>query len=357
VTGGRGVGSQRGEGPGDGDSPRLDEDTAWALLQALPRGLGEGSAPVRAEVPAAGIHPAWLLVHPSGRWAASGRPTDPARGLLELYLPLVLPRRLVLGQLGQSLDGRIATEEGHSHYVTGPEDILRLHRVRALVDAVVVGAGTVAADDPRLTVRQAPGANPVRVVLDPDGRLAEDRRVFRDGASPTLVIRRGARGGGGDGDAGGGSVPGGTYGEGGVEELLLPMDGAEGFAPDAILSLLADRGLHRVLVEGGGITVSRFLAAGALDRLHVTVAPLLIGSGRPALTLPPVQTLDQALRPRCRTFPLDGDTLFDLELPRGRPWPVPHPDGGTGLEGTGVGSEGTGAGGKGTGAGGDGGSG
>ena len=69
-----------------------------------------------------------------------------------------------------------------------------------------------------------------------------------------------------------------------------------------------------MLVEGGGITVSRFLRAGVVDRLHVTVAPLLIGSGRPALTLEPIETLDQALRPRCRHFHLGEDILFDLEL-------------------------------------------
>ncbi len=319
----------------DGDPPRLDEETAWALLQALPRGIGEGSTPVRVEAPAGGLHPAWLLVHPSGRWAASARPTDPARGLLELYLPLVLPHRLVLGQLGQSLDGRIATEDGHSHYVTGPDDILRLHRVRALVDAVVVGAGTVAADDPRLTVRKAGGPSPVRVVLDPDGRLPEDRRVFQDGAAPTLVIRREREGG--DGGVGPAPMPRDTQGKGEVEHLFLPAAEGEGFAPEAILSLLAGRGLHRVLVEGGGITVSRFLAAGALDRLHVTVAPLLIGSGRLALTLPPVRTLDQALRPPCRTFSLGRDTLFDLELRRGRTWPEVGPPG-VGVEGDGPGA-------------------
>ena len=72
--------------------------------------------------------------------------------------------------------------------------------------------------------------------------------------------------------------------------------------------------LRRVLVEGGGITVSRFLQAGLLDRLHVTVAPLLIGSGRAALTLPAIETLAQALRPRCRHFHLGEDVLFDLDL-------------------------------------------
>lgn len=204
----------------------------------------------------------------------------------------------MVGQLGQSIDGRIATESGHSHYVTGPADIRRLHRLRALVDAVVVGAGTVALDDPRLTVREVDGDNPVRVVLDPDDRLGRDRKVFADGAAPTLVVRSAARGAA----AGGGDV------------IALPAAGAEGFDLRALLDALRARGLRRVLVEGGGVTVSRFLQAGLLDRLHLTVAPLLLGSGKPALTLPPIATLDQALRPRCRHFRMGPDLLFDLDL-------------------------------------------
>ena len=147
-----------------------------------------------------------------------------------------------------------------------------------------------AADDPRLTVREVAGRNPARVILDPNGRLGRDRRVFQDGAAPTLVIRRAA-----DGTA----APGGT----GCETLRLPADGAAaggGFTPAAVVRALRDRGYRRLLIEGGGTTVSRFLQARALDRLHITVAPLVIGSGPPALTLDPIDSLDDALRPPCR---------------------------------------------------------
>lgn len=241
-----------------------------------------------------------LQVRPSGEWDASGAVTPGARDVFELYLPLLRGTELVIGQLGQSLDGRIATVTGDSRYVTGPADRRRLHRLRALVDAVVVGAGTVAADDPRLTVREVEGESPVRVVLDPDGRLAPERTVFADGAAPTLVVR-------------------GSAGEvkelpGHAEALLLPAGGPDGFEPSEVVRALRDRGWSRILVEGGGVTVSRFLQAGALDRLHVTVAPLLIGSGRPGVTLDPVESLADALRPPCRYFRLGEDVLFDLEL-------------------------------------------
>ena len=82
---------------------------------------------------------------------------------------------VVVGQCGQSIDARIATASGHSHYINGAEGLAHLHRLRALVDAVVVGVGTALADDPQLTVRRVAGPNPARVVIDPNGRLAPTR--------------------------------------------------------------------------------------------------------------------------------------------------------------------------------------
>ncbi len=279
----------------------MTEDTAWRLLRAVPRDRSATNHAVPDDHNASGD--VRLHVDPGGAWRTSVPPGDAARNLLDLYLPLQLDPRLVIGQIGQSLDGRIATEQGHSHYITGGADIRRLHRLRALVDAVVVGAGTVAADDPRLTVREVEGDNPVRVVLDPNGRLGRDRAVFSDGAARTVVVRRAP-----PGRPGGWSKP---------DLLELPADPASAdgsVAPSAIVAGLRARGLSRILVEGGGVTVSRFLGAGVLTRLHVAVAPLLIGSGRHALTLPPVPSLDRALRPPCRRFPLGDDLLFDLDM-------------------------------------------
>jgi riboflavin-specific deaminase-like protein len=278
----------------------IDAQTAWmALLLARDRWrVGSPAEPVRLAQNEAPL----LELSPDRTWQSFGTVVHAdAALLLNRYLPLLAPQ-VVIGQLGQSLDGRIATVSGHSHYVTGPESLLHLHRLRALADAVLVGAGTVLADDPQLTVRHCQGPNPWRVVLDPQRKLPSQRRLFCDGQAPTLVLA---------------SVPAPVSTEvaNRVETALLPVtDDGSGFAPAAVLSLLAARGAHRILVEGGGITVSRFLAAGALDRLHVVVAPLLIGSGRAGLTLPPIDHLDQALRPAHRRESLGEDVLYDLQL-------------------------------------------
>lgn len=213
-----------------------------------------------------------------------------------LLAPLQSPR-WVLGHLGQSVDGRIATESGHSHYVNGPENIDHLHRLRALADAVVVGAGTVASDDPRLTVRRVRGDNPVRVVLDPRRRLGLHHNIFQDPAIPTLLITTSA----------------GPATHGSAEVVLIDRH-EPSLQPRDVLDALHGRGLNRIFVEGGGVTVSRFMDAGALDRLHVCVAPLLIGSGRPALSLPPVATLADAVRPPCRVAAMGDDVMFDFDL-------------------------------------------
>ena len=281
----------------------MSEADAWALIEAVPAALAANKAPTQVHHNARKDY--WLQLEASGEWTASGPVGTKTRDLLDLYLPIQTSPQPVIGQIAQSVDGRIATEQGHSHYITGQDDILRLHRLRALVDAVIVGAGTANADNPRLTVRRVEGTNPARVVLDPAGRLSPDLAVFVDGSARTIIIR-------GESSA--------TNPPTGIEEIKLPVTASEppgvyrGFAPTEIVEALRIRGLKRLLVEGGGITVSRFLQAGVLTRLHVAVAPMLIGSGRHSLTLLPISNLARALRPPCNRYRLGNDVLYDFDL-------------------------------------------
>lgn len=213
-------------------------------------------------------------------------------------------RRLVLAQLGQSLDGFIAARTGDAVFVTGDADRIHLHRLRALVDAVVVGVGTVVADDPRLTVRAVEGPNPVRVVLDPDGRAPLGAHVLSDGDVPTLWIVADDH-----------PIPGDLPSHVDVARLVR---GTGAFAPSDVLAELGRRGLGRVLVEGGGVTVSRFLAAGVLDRLLLTTAPLLVGDGVPGLRFDGRDRLADALRAPSRRYVLGDDTCVELDLAAAR---------------------------------------
>jgi diaminohydroxyphosphoribosylaminopyrimidine deaminase/5-amino-6-(5-phosphoribosylamino)uracil reductase len=226
---------------------------------------------------------------------ALGEPWESRFGSLR---PASAEGSVVVGQIGQSLDGRIATVSGHSNFINGPEGIAHLHRLRALVDAVVVGAGTVRADDPQLTVRCVSGPNPVRVVIDPRGTLPAAARAFAaDGVHRIVVTRQAAR----------------PDVARDIETITLP-DSAGRIEPGAILAALFARGLRRILIEGGAQTVSSFLSAGCLDRLHVVVAPMILGSGITGLDLPPIADMSGALRVPVRTHALGGDVLFDCDL-------------------------------------------
>jgi diaminohydroxyphosphoribosylaminopyrimidine deaminase / 5-amino-6-(5-phosphoribosylamino)uracil reductase len=177
-----------------------------------------------------------------------------------------------------------------------------VHRIRANVDAVLVGVGTVVADDPILNVRRVPGRNPARVVIDPKGRIPTHARCL-DGTDGCrrLVIR--AEG------IGAPALPDGV-------EIVIVATGADGkLDPNATVAALYARGLRTMLVEGGAWTVSEFINARAVDRLHVLVAPVILGSGKAGLSLKPIDRLSDALRPTARVFPLaDGDVLFDCDL-------------------------------------------
>ena len=275
------------------------------------------TAPCRPETTA--IRP--LLIDPIIRLAAdddiwrqivAARTGHPMPGLasVPVYGPLVAEDAgdLVIGQFGQSLDGLIATPSGESKYLNGPGGLIHLHRLRALVDAVVVGVSTVIADDPLLTVRHVEGKSPARVVIDPRGRVPLDARMFtRDGARVVVVTGEASEIAPGDGVV-----------------VLRVADESGRLAPEAILAALRGVGLRQILIEGGAETVSRFLANGCLDRLHVSVAPVLVGGGRSGVTLDRVQGLADCLRPDIDVHRLGDDVLFDCRFERSRQVTTPN---------------------------------
>lgn len=285
--------------------------TLWPAILAAARIARDAPPPTAARyaVDAHGLRrtdgsDAALDWTPERGWSVHMSGADPLHGLFALYLPFCAPRNgrpVVIGHLGQSLDGFIATPSGDSRYVTGEANLEHLHRLRALADAVVVGAVTVAADDPQLTTRRVSGTHPLRVVIDPRRRLSAHCRVFTDGQAETLVVcAQAAR----DADHIGQAQVVGVPARDGV------LDRA------AIVRLLAERGCASILVEGGGVTVSGFLEAGLLDRLHLAIAPLIIGNGRRGLQLPAADALERCARPAHQVYRMGEDVLFDCD-PRG----------------------------------------
>lgn len=223
---------------------------------------------------------------------------SPLQAIFEPIRTATVDSMVVVGQLGQTMDGRIATVTGQSKYINGQAGLMHLHQMRALLDTVVVGVGTALADDPLLNVRLVSGKHPARVVIDPKGKLDANARVWSaDGARRLWIVTEGVE----------------VLAPEGVEVIALPAKDGR-ITPQDILASLQQRGLKRILIEGGAETISRFLQAGCLDRLHLIVAPILMGSGRASLNLPAIEHMDQALRLNVQTHLLGNEVLFDCDL-------------------------------------------
>jgi diaminohydroxyphosphoribosylaminopyrimidine deaminase / 5-amino-6-(5-phosphoribosylamino)uracil reductase len=180
---------------------------------------------------------------------------SPLQALFETIRQGEIDSMMVVGQLGQTMDGRIATVTGQSKYINGLPGLTHLHQLRALLDAVVVGVGTAIADDPQLNVRLVSGKNPARVVIDPKGKLNPHARVWlEDGARRLWVVSEGVE----------------ITAPAGVEIIALPaLDGR--IAPPDILKMLASAWAEpRVDRRGCGNGIALFAGglsgSTALDR-------------------------------------------------------------------------------------------
>lgn len=198
----------------------------------------------------------------------------------------------------QTLDGRIATRTGHAQWISCGQSLRLAHELRAQHDAVLVGVGTVLADDPRLTVRLVPGASPLRVILDSTLRLPLTAHVLTDRAAPTLLATTG------DATAARRDLVSRT----GTEVLLLEGDDGAVSLP-ALLDRLGERDIRSVLVEGGSTVITSFLRQGLIDRLVVCVAPKIAGAGIEAIGDLGIRQMGDALRICDMRIELVGDDL------------------------------------------------
>ncbi|QBQ55636.1 RibD family protein [Nitrosococcus wardiae] len=257
-------------------------------------------------------------------WCYSRGPALPCHLLtaFRLYLPCLTGHHIasqnyspwVSGHLAQTLDGKIAAVSGHSQWISNHADRKHAHRLRALHDAVLVGRSTVEKDNPRLTVREVQGENPDRVVLDRHCHLLAGEKLYRIFHEPgnNWLLHSSSL------DKVKERYP--------IPEKVTPLpirdkecgNNSKIMDLKAVLETMWAIGIRSVFVEGGGKTLSLFLAAGRTDLLHLHIAPLLLGSGLPSFQLPPVDRIQEGTYFHMTHFYLDKEILLEC-LPRHRP--------------------------------------
>jgi len=261
----------------------------------------------------------FLWLDERDQWCRSKELPADINALFDLYLPVLgtradVHRARVVAHLGQSIDGQIATTSGDSFFVTGEENRKHLHCLRALSDAVVVGSGTILADDPQLTTRAVTGEHPVRVIIDSQARLPTSLGVFTDAQSSTVLVHQSSADLSSLEMSFGPQITDKTGCKVSQVNRWVVPDTDESLCVNKMVEHLFSRDLRRVFVEGGGITVSRFFEAKSLDRLHLAVAPILVGQGTPALQLPGIAKMMQAHRPPHTIFRMGDDILWDFDV-------------------------------------------
>lgn len=292
--------------------PSLDDDVQQALLVPLDRESMEFSERERTFY-------ARAAVFHFGRFQAGEQtfeligeefPDDDCLAIFRLYLPLLLGRHhaegagrpFITAHVAQTLDGRIACLNGHSQWISNEANLQHAHRLRALHDAVLVGGRTVESDDPQLTVRRVEGKDPVRVALSGSASIltsGSKYRLFAGEGGLVLCSAEAAK-----------RMPDGNKIDG-VRVLPLKSTIDSRIAPDDVCDALFREGLHSIFLEGGGLTVSRFLESRLIDLLHVHIAPLVLGSGVSSFTLPEVKKIQEGRRFRMRHFGLGGELLLE----------------------------------------------
>ncbi|HVJ38648.1 MAG TPA: bifunctional diaminohydroxyphosphoribosylaminopyrimidine deaminase/5-amino-6-(5-phosphoribosylamino)uracil reductase RibD [Stenotrophomonas sp.] len=247
----------------------------------------------------------FALLDAAGIVVQSGLMQAQARELNQGFLSRIERGRPWLRlKYGMSLDGRTAMADGESKWITGPAARTDVQRWRARAGAILTGAGTVLADDPSLTVRLGRGAEylpPLRVVLDPQLRTLGRAKV-REGGAPTLYLHAGQVSAPALADAEFATVP--------LREDRLDLE--------AVLALLAGRGVNEVQVEAGAVLGGGFLRAGLVDELLLYQAPTLLGDGaRPLLAGLGIEHMDQRLSLRLHDLRQVGEDLRLLLRPQG----------------------------------------
>ena len=216
------------------------------------------------------------------------------RQCCEIIIPLFTKNdNFLIGQIGQSLDGKIALNNGNSHYINEKESILYLHCLRAVCDGVLVGVNTIIKDNPLLTTRKIKGSNPVRLIIDPSLKLSNRYKIFKDDNRNIIFTN--------------------SNKQKKFNNTLIVKFPKKNFTNN-IFQYLKKTSFKNILVEGGPTTLSNFIEMKLLNYMQFIISPTLIGSGIDSLKLKPITNLKNAIRVKNTISKLGKEIVITLNL-------------------------------------------
>ena len=216
------------------------------------------------------------------------------QSILNILLPILRKnKKLVIAQIGQSIDGRIALNNGNSHYINNPKSIIYLHCLRSISDAIIVGSNTIKKDDPLLTTRKIKGTNPKRIIIDGSLSLNNKYKIFNDGNENIIFTKsnKNIR----------------------LNNSTIIRLKEKNFTKNLITQIKKLK-YKNILVEGGSKTISELIDNKYIDILQFMIAPILIGSGINSLNLKEISNLNRAIRPKHNFNELENEIIVNLFL-------------------------------------------
>ena len=216
------------------------------------------------------------------------------QSILNILIPILRKnKKLVIAQIGQSIDGRIALNNGNSHYINNPKSIIYLHCLRSISDAIIVGSNTIKKDDPLLTTRKIKGTNPKRIIIDGSLSLNNKYKIFNDGNENIIFTKsnKNIR----------------------LNNSTIIRLKEKNFTKNLITQIKKLK-YKNILVEGGSKTISELINNKYIDILQFMIAPILIGSGINSLNLKEISNLNKAIRPKHIFNELENEIIVNLFL-------------------------------------------
>ena len=216
------------------------------------------------------------------------------QSILNILVPILRKnKKLVIAQIGQSIDGRIALNNGNSHYINNPKSIIYLHCLRSISDAIIVGSNTIKKDDPLLTTRKIKGTNPKRIIIDGSLSLNNKYKIFNDGNENIIFTKsnKNIR----------------------LNNSTIIRLKEKNFTKNLITQIKKLK-YKNILVEGGSKTISELIDNKYIDILQFMIAPILIGSGINSLNLKEISNLNKAIRPKHNFNELENEIIVNLFL-------------------------------------------